>query len=113
MSESKGNYWPYIFLALLCFAIGTLLSIEKEIKAQRSPEQVASIEAQEKIKREAKAYMATEQEKQMERYRNTAWGDLKSDEYLGKFFAENYHIPLIGLIIIVSGPILMRKAQPY
>lgn len=113
MSESKGSYWPYVAISLLCFTILTLLSIEKEIKAQRSPEQIAAIEAQEKLEREAKAYMAAEEERKMERYRQAAWSDLKSDEYLLKFVAEKYHLLFLGFVIIASGPMLMRKTQPY
>lgn len=113
MSESKGSYWPYIVIALLCFGIGTLLSIEKEIKAQRTPEQVAAIGAQARQEKEAGAYLDAQREKDIERLRESVWSELNTEEYLEKFLAENYHLFLFGLIIIASGPMLMRKVRPY
>lgn len=113
MLESKGRYWPYIMIALLCFAILTLLSIEKEIKAQRTPDQVAAIEAQDIRERESKAYMEAEQEKEMELYRQAAWSDLNSDEYILKVVAEDYHILFLAFVIIASAPMLVGWFRKY
>lgn len=114
MSESKDNTLTYIIVVLLLVGVFTLFSIEDEIKAQRTPEQIAAIAAQEKAKSETKALMDKQQEERDAKLVALSWGEVDSvEQVVNKAIAEGYYKFAFILMILASGPMIIRRINSY
>mgnify|MGYP005688788127 CR=1 FL=1 len=112
MAKETDNTLTYIIVALLILCALTLSSIDGELKSQRTPEQIEAIHKQEQIEANAEAIMRAEQDRNESRLREMSWMDVSSiGEFMLKFIAHGYHIWLLIIAVVFSGPALMRRSQ--
>jgi hypothetical protein len=107
---SKTPWWVFALIALLCLIASSLIDLEKEAKLQRTPEQAAAIEKQDARNKQFKEIIRVEQEARAAELKDKSWSEVGfTEEAIHKFIAHGYALWVFGGVLILSGPLLMRK----
>lgn len=110
MDRQTDKSWNYLIAGLLFTIVLSLFSIEEALKAQRTPEQVTALELEKKRAAQTVQHLAAYREKKNTEWKNKEWGELATPEdYISKASAHGYHLWVFCLMIIVAGPLIMRK----
>lgn len=99
---------------LLLIVSLSLIGLEKEAKLQRAPEKVARMEKQAALEQQAEELVRNEQAARTAELKAKSWGEVGfTEEAIDKFVAHRYTIWILGGLLILAGPALMRKRYEY
>ncbi len=107
-----------LMLCTMFFILVSLWGIEDHLTAANlSAEDKALIIQQEKLEHQSKALMEKYESESQERLKSMTWSESRnSNELMHKAIAQNLHhylFGLVGFIMILSGPALMRRHHEH
>ena len=103
-----------IIVCLLALVVLFLADISKEVKSQRTPEQIAEMQKNKEVEKQTEKAVKAQKQRDSEELISIPWSEVKSPaQAILKFIAHGYHLWIIIIAFVSMGPAIFKKVSGY